>query len=117
MISYEMYKVLHLSSIFLFLMLATASFFQAAPSKLLAAASGISGVLILVFGMGLLARIGLTQSMPTWVIAKIVVWLVILAGGHIIAKRVKNPCRVGIPFLLILGTIAVYFALFKPGAV
>ena len=97
------------------MMLATVSFFQ--PSKQLAMLTGITGFCILVFGIGLLGRLGLMQSTPGWAYGKIALWLVIMGGGHMIAKRVKNPARVGIAFLLACGAIGAFLVLFKPGAI
>ena len=113
MISIETYKFLHLVFIFTFFSLSTASFFLTEKSKKMAAAIGFVGFLILVAGMGLMAREGLMQTWPTWVICKLVLWFVLLGGSHSIAKRVRNPAKVGIVFLIVIGALAAFLAIFK----
>lgn len=117
MISYEVYKVLHVASVFLFLMLATTHLALAKPSKGLAAGIGISAMLILVAGFGLMARLGIIREWPIWLIGKMVIWLTLTGGAHMIARRVPNPLKIGLPFLWLGASLALYFVMFKPGAV
>ena len=116
MISYEMYKLLHIAAIVLFFMLASVSFALPANAKPkgLAAAIGILSLLILTFGMGLAARLGLMAAWPAWATAKIIVWLLVVGGAHMIAKRAKNPLRAGLAFLFVCAFAAIYFVIFKP---
>ena len=115
MISYEHYKILHIVSILLFFMLATASFYIPQKSKVMATWIGTFAFLILLGGMGLMARLGIASAWPAWTIGKVVVWFLVVGGAHMIAKRVPNPARVGIAFLATCGIIAAALAIYKPG--
>jgi hypothetical protein len=115
MIPYEHYKLLHIVTILLFFMLATASFYIPKKSKVMAGWIGILAFLILLGGMGLMARLGIARDWPAWTIGKVVVWFLLIGGAHMIAKRVPNPSRVGIWFLSICGIAAAALAIYKPG--
>ena len=83
--SYESYKVIHLAAIFVFLTSAGVLLLARPEGRLWKIVTGISSFLILLGGMGLLARIG--GGFPPWVQAKLVIWLIITGLGHIVAKR------------------------------
>ncbi len=51
---------------------------------------------------------------PFWIYVKLGIFLLLVGGAHMIAKRVPNPARVGIPFMLALFAVAAYFAINKP---
>lgn len=115
MIPYSTYKLIHLVSIMTFFLLATASFYFTEKSKKVAIALGVLSLVIFTGGMGLMARLGIAaQSWPVWIWVKIAVFLLVVGGAHMIAKRIPKPARIGIPFLLILFTIAAYMAINKP---
>ena len=72
---------------------------------------GISLLIVLVAGFGLLGKMQL--GFPGWVIAKLVVWL---ALGGVIAffkrSRLKNGAAVAT--ILGLGSLAIWLAVYKP---
>lgn len=116
--SYEFYKLLHLLSV-LFLFTALGSLLVRATDagggvkRLASIVHGVSLVLILVAGFGLMARLGLTEGLPGWVIAKIVVWLLI--GLAIVPiKRQPGWATALWVVLPILGGIAAWLAVAKP---
>lgn len=69
--------------------------------------------MILVAGFGLLARLGLTGSIPGWIYGKLVIWLV--AGGiFTLIKKGKMSLMANLTAVLILGVVASILAVVKP---
>ena len=119
--SYEIYKIMHLTGIVLIFsglmgLLAIRMAGHTAEEKtksLIFMSHGIGLLLALVGGFGLLARLGLTRDIPNWVFAKIVIWLV-LGGAIAIVKRkghLGRPLFLGLIILFIAGA---YLAILKP---
>ncbi len=117
MFSYQVYKLVHLASIFMFLSTMGASFFLNEKGKLIKILSGISSFLILVGGMGLLARLGVShgEPFPFWVISKIGIWLGLAILAPVLAKRLKSMRHLAFLGLWLLAAVAAYFAIYKPG--
>jgi uncharacterized membrane protein SirB2 len=116
MISYTAYKVLHVLGVLLVFtafggMLATPA---NSRNKITAIFHGLGLVILLVTGFGLMASLGISHtSLPGWVWAKIVIWLIF--GGIIVLIKRKPNLRGTLWFLLVvLGTFAAYLALYKP---
>ncbi len=119
--SYEFYKVLHLTGIFmtlcglagvLGLRMATVDL-PARGRKLFMITHGIGLVLALVGGFGLAARLQMFANLPVWVWAKIVIWLVL--GGAL--TLVKRRGQIGAPLLVLMIGLAVtgaWLAVNKP---
>jgi len=114
MINYETYKVIHLASIFIFLTSASVLLIANPPGKLWKMITGISSLLILVAGFGLLARLGMTGGIPNWAIAKIVIWLVVTGLGHMVAKRFPSQAMRAYVATLTLSILAAWLAVYKP---
>lgn len=119
MLPYETYKLIHLLGI-IFLFLSLGGYLTLASNKtlvsrrLIAFTHGISIIVILVAGFGLLARLGFVafQTWPLWVWVKLVIW-VILAVVVILIRRMPE-LRVSLWFVVpILGVVAAYMAIFK----
>ncbi len=124
---YQVYKVAHIAAILLlFASLGGLAIFSAsshadeAKAKslriLLIACHGISLVLILVAGFGLLARIGIKHGVgwPTWVYIKLVLWI-LLGAAVALYKRMPGLAK-GLFFAMpLLGAIAAGVAVYKPG--
>lgn len=113
--SYQFYKILHVTSIIaLFTSLAAAAFVSADKRKVWVSLHGISTLLVLVAGFGLLAKGGFMQAgFPGWAYIKIAIW-VALGGMPALLKR-KND--LALPLLLvsiILAGIGSYTAVYKP---
>ena len=114
MFPYEFYKVIHLGSIFLFLMGLAIALFTSKTEKLIKFTYFFAGLLVLVAGFGLLARIGEKVS-STWVILKVIIWAILVIMGPILAKRAQQ-----FRFLLFylfagFAALAAYMAVYKPG--
>ena len=77
MFSYEFYKIVHLAAVLTFVSMTSVYFFQEKAPKLVRVLSGIATLFILVAGMGLLARIGVShgEPWPNWVKIKVLIWL------------------------------------------
>lgn len=122
MISYSIYKIIHLLGVMMVFLSMGGVIMHAINGggrehswrKPVAITHGIGLLLALVGGFGLLARIGVMQGvLPGWVIAKLVIWLVfaILVGVTIRKKSLAKPFWI---FTLILGVVAAYLAGSKP---
>lgn len=121
MISYQVYKVIHLLGIMMIFLslggIATQSI-NGSPSsypwkKGASVTHGIGLVLGLVGGFGLLARLGFGSGLPGWAMAKLVIWT-IFAG--ITAVFIRKPQFAKKLWLLIifLGGCAAFLANYKP---
>lgn len=114
--SYEFYKVLHLTGLVtLFAALGALSIVAAGRRKPFAILHGIGAVILLVAGFGLLARLQLMQNLGLWVYGKIAIWLV-LGTTPVILRRKPNLALATLMVSLVLGVIAACLAIFKPGA-
>lgn len=91
MISYEIYKIIHLTCIMLTFTAMSIQLVGEKDLKIFKIIAGISSFLILVSGMGLLARVGVTHgNIPTWGILKILIWLILAVGLPVAGKRLKQ---------------------------
>ncbi|WCL49190.1 hypothetical protein [Leptospira sp. GIMC2001] len=123
MISYQVYKLIHLLGIFCVIAsLAGLAFYTAngglkSNNKLRKQSGifhGVGLLLILVAGFGMLARLGITQfPWPGWVFAKFGVWIIF---GGLYAAVMKNPTIAKVMWLIIpfLGLLSAYIAVMKP---
>jgi len=110
MISYEIYKVIHLSSL-AFLLTGFALQFYGVKSKGFKILTGISTLLVLVSGMGLMARIGIAhgEAWPVWIFIKFAIWGIIGVGCAVIVKRAPqlgSKAYVGMMLLFILAAVS-----------
>ena len=115
--SYEVYKFIHVISVILFVSMIVRVFSTKNFAKIDKVFLHSSGFLILVGGMGLLARLGVshTGGWPLWVKAKLGLWLVLFPVFAILSKRMVAKDWKHWPMLLITIILAaVYFAVFKP---
>ena len=119
MIPYAAYKVLHLIGV-MFLLLSLGAYLMLSINKsergrkLAAMTHGISVLIILVAGFGLLARLGFFGAVgwPLWVWIKLVIWLILAV---IIALIKRAPSLVPVLWFLIpaLAGLAAYMAVYK----
>jgi hypothetical protein len=121
-ISYSVYKIVHLSGILMvFLSLGGAAMHAInggeknhAWRKPVAITHGLGLLLALVGGFGLLARLGIAHGgLPGWVIAKLGIWLILGALLAVLIRK-KNLAKSLWIFVIFLGGVAAYLAGYKP---
>lgn len=116
---YQVYKVMHLAAIFVFLSSAAVLLLSDKKTKFWKILTGISSFVILFAGMGLVARLypsangGGGFSQP-WVQAKIVIWVAVTALGHLVAKRFPGFGMKAYWATMILAVLAAGLAIYKP---
>ena len=112
--SLELYKVIHLAAIFVFLSGASALLLARPSGSLWKAITGCASLVILITGMGMAARMGLMAAMPGWLIGLLVIWLILSMLGHIVAKRFPEQGFTAYWVTIGLAVLAVYLAVYKP---
>jgi hypothetical protein len=114
MISYETYKVIHLTSLMVMFTGLSISFYggQFKHIKIL---TGIGTLFALVGGMGLLARLGFPhgEPWPFWVNLKLAIWFIVGVGGAVVARRFPQFGKPAYFVGLILFLIAAMSAITK----
>lgn len=114
--SYQFYKILHVVSIVLFFSLYCKAAYSKSSEKMDKILTGVFLVIILVSGMGLIAKIGISHGSgwPVWAYMKLTIWLIVGGAGHMILKRFPHLAVktfwVSVGFL----TLASYLANYKP---
>lgn len=100
------YKIIHLSGVIILFGALGAGVYTASSknNKLAGILHGISLVLILVSGFGLVVRV-LANEFTWWVIAKLIIWL-LLGGSYALAKKRLLPENTAFAFILGLGVLA-----------
>lgn len=122
MISYSVYKVIHLFGV-LMVFLALGGVTMHAINgggkdhswrKPVAVTHGVGLLLALVGGFGLLARLGVMHGMlPGWIIAKLGIWLVFAIMVGVVIRK-KSWAKALWLITLLLGGVAAYLAGSKP---
>lgn len=87
--SYETYKILHLIFVVLFVASTVSLLYGSENKRLCKIFNGIFTFLILVAGLGLMARIGIshTGSWPTWIKIKMILWILAALGSALGVRR------------------------------
>jgi len=114
LIDYQMYKVIHLTSIIILFTGLAISFYGSAH-KHIKVLTGIGTLLTLVGGMGLMARMGVshTEGWPLWIKLKMTIWFVIAIGGAMVARRFPKYGKPSYFISLVLFLIATIAANYK----
>lgn len=120
---YEFYKVVHLLGIMILfatlgglaiLALRGGDDREAAPiRKLLTIGHGVALLVVFVAGFGLMARIGIMKGWPTWIYAKLALWLV-LGGAVALIRRTPQLGKVWLFVLPLVGGAAAWVAVTHP---
>ena len=114
--SYETYKILHISGLFaVFMALGGLIVHGTGRKRLLAITHGVGLTVVLIAGFGLLARLGMAQpsSWPGWIYAKFALWLI--AGGLMAIIPRKPALAKPLWFaVLALALVASWLAVAKP---
>jgi hypothetical protein len=121
--SYEFYKVLHFIGIFLILISLGGIIFQMISGasrtftgrKLAAALHGAGLLIVFIAGFGLMAKLGLMASWPSWIFGKLAIWLA-LGLMPLPIYRAPKQAKIILATTLIIAAIAACLATFKPGA-
>ena len=122
MISYAVYKIVHLVGVLMVFMalggVATNAINGGAKAHSwrwpIAITHGLGLFLSLLGGFGLLARLGIIHSgLPGWVLAKLGIWILfaVLIG---VVSRKPGWAKPVWPMIIILGAVAAYLAGSKP---
>lgn len=123
MISYSVYKVVHLLGMFMLFSVLGGIALHAMNGgtkhdnvgrRLVAALHGTALFIILLGGFGMLARLGIVQGgLPGWVWAKLAIWLLIPFVGMIPYRRPESAKWV-LLMLPVFGGLAAWIAIYKP---
>ncbi len=103
------YKLIHFIGLFL-LMFSLGSLFTK-YNKAAAAGHGIALILILLGGFGMQAKMHL--GMPSWLIVKLVIWL-IFGATVVLAKRKVLQGPIVYVMMVGLAAVAAYLGLYRP---
>mgnify|MGYP006908288406 CR=1 FL=1 len=114
--SYEFYKILHLTMIMLFFTGFAIAFYGGEYSKKFKIIGGISTLLILVSGMGLMARLGIghTAAWPIWIKLKVLFWATLGLTGPILIKRFPQKGKMAYWGFIAIFILIVYLVNYKP---
>lgn len=111
MFSFQLYKMLHL----IFVLLGFIAFslsLHGNNSKLYKILAGVSSLMILVTGMGFLARLGI--GFQPYIIVKILIWAIIAIGTPVIIKRFPKLKKSFFTLLIVLFCIVAYLVSYTP---
>lgn len=112
---YELYKVIHLSAIFIFLSSAAVLLLTDKKNKQWKIITGVSSFFILFGGMGLMARLYPGQGFQQpWIHAKLVIWLIVTGLGHLVAKRFPAHGAKAYWATIALAIVGAILAIYKP---
>ncbi len=121
MLSYSVYKFIHLAGILMIFFSLGGVVMHVANGgsrdntfrKIAAITHGIGMILVLVAGFGMLARLGIHWPWPGWITAKLLLWL-LFGMALFLIYRFANHARLLWWILLALAIFTVYLVIFKP---
>lgn len=116
MISHHVYKVIHLTGVFLLLIALGGQLVETNSStwrKHLKVSHGFGLLFLLIAGFGLIARLGIGWPFPVWIHLKILVWIV-LGSMPVLMRIAPSPGKLFWWMILGLAVFSAYLANFKP---
>jgi hypothetical protein len=115
MIAYEVYKIAHLLCLFIFFTTSSILLWYGGRVRTLSILGGISSFLILVTGMGLMARlnIGHTEAWPLWIKVKMGIWIGLTIGAPVVSKRFPKLGKLFYFLAMGLFFVAAYAVIYK----
>ncbi len=122
MLSYPVYKLIHLLGIFmtfvslggvLLYVLNNGTKVDNRCRKTVAITHGIGLFFVLLGGFGMLARLQIHWPWPGWVIVKAIIW-VVLGGFNVVVYRLGSRGQALWYILILLGVLAAYMGVMKP---
>lgn len=113
--SYELLKWTHLFSLLNLFFVIGGTHSGSNPRKKMII-SGVLGILVMMTGMILMPKIGLSHAdgFPGWIIIKLTLILILLIGYHITCKRFPKKIGIWKNISLVIGALAIFFAVWKP---
>lgn len=111
MLSYEFTKLLHITFAFVFIGMAAVNLL-AAKNKWHGITMGLASVGTLIVGMALIGV--LRAGMNYWMVAKLVIWIGLMALIGVTNKRFPKYKTQATTGVFLLAALAVYFAVYKP---
>jgi uncharacterized membrane protein SirB2 len=114
--SLQVYKIIHLVSLFALFTSFSVSLFGSQKSKFFKIFAGIATILVLVSGMGLMARSGIGHGTgwPLWIKMKFVIWGIVAVIIPIMIKRLPSLSTFTYVLMMSLFTAAVYLVNYRP---
>lgn len=114
--SYQIYKIIHLSAIVAFFIIMGMAAADSRKTKFRTIGSGIALFFALLGGFGLMARLGIPHNnWPLWIYLKFAVWILVGSFGHALMKRAPHLLRKYLAASFVLFIAAAYFANYKIG--
>lgn len=119
---YFIYKLVHFIGLFLMIMAMSGMIHHAINGgkkeldklrKQAMISHGVGSFLVLLGGFGMMARLGLTDGLPGWIIAKLAIWTVV-SGAVAMIYRAEQLQRALWWGLLALLSLAAYLGIIKP---
>lgn len=113
---YEVYKLLHIVFVVLFVSGTAIALYADQNSKFWKITTGLVSFLIFVAGMGLMARLGIghTEGWPLWIKLKMTIWFTAAVFAPIAAKRLRSKRNLAFGIIIALVTAAVWLAIYQP---
>lgn len=117
MFNYEFYKLIHISSLLVFIsFLAIALFSDKGSHKYAQAIVGVFALGMLASGLGLMKRFGIPHGgpWPFWIQVKLLSWAILSFVGVLWANRIPVIRKTIFMVFLVLALITVAFVVHKP---
>lgn len=112
--SYDFYLLTHLISLVAVIACLGVSYFANPPNKWAKYLGMSASLILMIAGMGLIAKTMQGQTWPLWIKFKIGIWATIAISGPIMAKRLTTYRGIVFSVLMFLFVIAISLVVLKP---